>query len=97
MAAFSISYDKKKWLGWGLSNEKGNQFNGSLSVSQRGGAQVSLGTKFGSINYNAADGTYGANVNVTALLGGSKEVPNKKDANIAPSFFRMLLEVWERM
>ncbi len=70
--AFNISYDKKNGWGGGIGIG-GNKGNLSINASQRGGAQISLGTKYGSVNYNTANGTYGANVNVDSFLGGTKE------------------------
>jgi hypothetical protein len=50
--------------GWGMGiGLGGSTVNGSINLSQRGGAQIELGTDMGSVNYDSSNGSFGASIN----------------------------------
>jgi hypothetical protein len=51
-------------MGIGLG---GSTVNSSINLSQRGGAQIELGTDMGSVNYDSSNGSFGFNVNDGAM------------------------------
>ncbi|BDA78461.1 hypothetical protein LPTSP3_g13910 [Leptospira kobayashii] len=65
-----ISYDRQ--AGWGGAVGIGNgSANASITFSQHGGSQINVGVQGATINYNTANGTYGAGYTYNAGNGFS--------------------------